>query len=392
MSIVLGEPPRGFVREEFERRTGFLQREMLEMGVDVVFFTTEAEFRYFSGFRTQFWESPTRPWFLVVPREGLPVAVIPEIGVLGFEDTWIEDVRSWSSPCPEDDGVSLLGRTLGEFSDCFGCIGGMFGPETYLRMPYRNFRLLEGSLGGRECVDVSGVMRKLRSLKSSSEIEKIRHACGLTSGGFDHLRGVLRMGMTEREACREMHMELLRLGADRCPYLIAGSGRGGYESIIMGPTDRVLEDGDILVIDAGVDFEGYFSDFDRNFGFGRLDGASVSAYGVLYEALEAGLLEACPGATTGSVWRAMRDILERGGSQGAGVGRLGHGLGMQLTEWPSIVEGGAEELSPGMVLTLEPSMSFSGGKMMVHEENIVITETGCELLHSRTCEEIPLIA
>ena len=75
---------------------------------------------------------------------------------------------------------------------------------------------------------------------------------------------------------------MLRLGADACPYLISASGQMGYNNIIMGPTDRVLREGDVLIIDTGVNFDGYFSDFDRNFGFSKTDQATHNAYEALY--------------------------------------------------------------------------------------------------------------
>ena len=73
--------------------------------LDALLVTTEPELRYFSGFQSQFWESPTRPWFLIVPRDGRPVAVIPEIGAAGMAETWVEDIRTWPAPQPEDDGA-----------------------------------------------------------------------------------------------------------------------------------------------------------------------------------------------------------------------------------------------------------------------------------------------
>ena len=81
-------PPRGFPQSEFARRTETLQRAMQRERLDAVLLTTEPNVRYFSGFFTQFWESPTRPWFLVMPARGKPVAVIPEIGFGGMAKTW----------------------------------------------------------------------------------------------------------------------------------------------------------------------------------------------------------------------------------------------------------------------------------------------------------------
>ena len=74
-------PPRGFAEVEFVARCAKAQMAMEQAGVDAILFASEAEIRYFTGFMTPFWQSPTRPWFLVLPRSGKPVAVIPGIGV-----------------------------------------------------------------------------------------------------------------------------------------------------------------------------------------------------------------------------------------------------------------------------------------------------------------------
>lgn len=391
MKDMLSAPSRGFEQSEFERRTEKLQRGMAEQQIDALFFSTEPEFRYFSGFKSQFWQSPTRPWFLVVPAQGKPIAVVPEIGVAGFEQTWIEDVRSWPSPRPLDDGISLLAATLQGVSSKSGRLGAMLGPETHLRMPIASYQTLLAHLSAHQMVDVSGIIRELRSVKSTAEVEKIRFACEVTAAGFDFLLDNLTSGMTEREACKAMHLEMLRLGADACPYLISASGQGSYNNIIMGPTDRRLSNGDVLIIDTGANFDGYFSDYDRNFGFGEVDRATHDAYESVYAATEAGLSVAAPGRTTGEVWQAMWSVLEAAGALGNDVGRMGHGLGMQLTEWPSNVEGGDVVLQPGMILTLEPGMIFAPEKVMVHEENILITEHGCEMLHKRASPTLPII-
>lgn len=384
-------PKRGFEIEEFERRTENLQRKMRRQKLDAVFFTTEPEFRYFSGFKSQFWESPTRPWFLVIPLEGKPIAVVPQIGVAGFTETWIEDVRSWPSPRPEDDGITLLADTLSSCSKNFSRIGAMLGEETHLRMPIANFETLRNHLSSHDVVDVSSMIRELRNIKSAAEIEKVRFACQVTAAGFEYLKEHLSLGMTEREACKLMHLEMLRLGADACPYLISASGQGGYNNIIMGPSDRILTHGDVLIIDTGANFDGYFSDFDRNYALGGVTPETQHAYDAVYRATEAGLKLASPGCTTGDLWQVMWSVLKKAGAIGNDVGRMGHGLGMQLTEWPSLIPNGNVVLEPGMIITLEPGMTYGNGQVMVHEENIVITEDGCELLNPRAWSTIPVV-
>ncbi len=385
-------PPRGFAQAEFEARTAHAQRLMAAREIDALLLTTEPELRYFSGFRSQFWESPTRPWFLVVPCEGRPIAVIPEIGAAGMAATWVEDIRTWPAPQPEDDGVSLLAAALAEQAARFGRIGVPLGHETHLRMPAADYARLVDGLGNIEVADATGIVRLLRNVKSPAEIDKIRYVCGLASDAFEALPAAARIGETEREVCRKLQLDMLRRGADSTPYLIGASGPGGYDNIIMGPTDRVLGAGDVLIIDTGATFDGYFCDFDRNFAFGPPDEAARHANEVVYDATEAGIDAARPGATHQDLWAAMWKVLEQGGALGETVGRLGHGLGMQLTEGPSNMPGDLTVLEPGMVITIEPGMVFAPGKLMVHEENIAITEGPAELLSRRAAPEMPVIA
>ena len=117
------QPPRGFPQDEFESRVTKAQAEMHATGMDGIVLTTPQNFRYFSGFNSQFWESPTRPFFLIVPREGPPIAAVPTIGGPAMETTWVTDIRTWPAPCPEDDGVSLLQSIITSLPRRFAKIG-----------------------------------------------------------------------------------------------------------------------------------------------------------------------------------------------------------------------------------------------------------------------------
>jgi len=384
-------PKRGFQVSEFETRLQRAQSRMFEARLDAILLTTEPDVRYFTGFFTQFWQSPTRPWFVILPLSGKPVAVIPEIGAAGMAETWVEDIYSWPAPCPEDDGVSLLRDVIERLPRKFARLGVPLGHESLLRMPAGDYQRLCDGLGSIEIADASLLLHQLRYVKSAAEIEKIHYICDLTSDAFEALPQMLKGGESERQNCHRMRIDLLQRGADHTPYLIAGSGPGGYDSIIMGPTDRILEDGDVLIIDTGTTFDGYFCDFDRNFAFGHADDTLRRAYDVVYAATDAGFAAARPGATTSDIWAAMWRVLEDGGALGNSVGRLGHGLGMELTEWPSNTPTDRTPLEPGVVLTLEPGMEFAPGKQMVHEENIVITEDGARMLSRRAPTELPVI-
>ncbi|WP_319548346.1 Xaa-Pro peptidase family protein [Desulfogranum marinum] len=383
--------PRGFDNTEFENRTRQLQKMMADERLDAVLFTTEPNVRYYSGFFTQFWESPTRPWYLVIPAHGKPIAVIPEIGSSGMAATWIDDIRTWASPNPLDDGISLLADLLNSLPRTYGRIGATLGIQSRIRMPFNNFIELSQRITGVELIDIAAHIHRLRSVKSTAEIEKIRKACDIAHTGFTNIPNHARIGKKEREICTQMRIDMLQAGADAVKYLIAGSGRDGYDSIIMGPTDRVLKHGDVLIIDTGAVYDGYFCDFDRNFAFGRPSDETLRAYDVVYRATDAGFEAARPGATTTDIFHAMWTVMEAGGALGNDVGRLGHGLGIELTEWPSNTASDRTPLVPGMVITLEPGMTYSSGKQMVHEENIVITEDGAEYLSIRCPPELPII-
>jgi len=362
---------------------------MSDRGIDAILVNTEPEVRYFTGFHTPFWQSPTRPWFCVVPASGKPIAVIPSIGGASMSATWIDDVRTWSSPQPDDDGVTLLIDCLREVAGTNGVIGLPMGPETHVRMPLRDLDRLRSAIGG--FVDVTDIISGLRMLKSEAEIAKHRHICGIVSNAFDELPTILSTGMTERQAFATFRAEILAQGADDVPYLVGATGPGGIDDIIRQPSDREIATGDLLIFDTGSTFDGYFSDFDRNFAFGSAETDAKDAYRAVWEATEAGLEAVRPGATTTQVFTAMNQVLKANGSLGNNVGRMGHGLGMQVTEWPSHTASDDTVIQANMVLTLEPGLVWAPGKAMVHEENLVVRADGPELLSRRAASELPII-
>ena len=387
----MGHAKRGFSDSEYQQRTAAAQAVMAQQGLELLIFTTEANVRYFSGFLSQFWHSPTRPWYLLVPISGKPIAVIPSIGELGMRATWLDDIRTWPAPQPEDDGISLLIETVQACVSKQGKVGMTLGYHSQLRMPVADFIALRKALGNTRLIDSTPLITKLRSVKSAAEISKIETACHIASDAFAALPDFISCGMDEREITRIMRINMLESGSDSTPFIVAGSGHGGYRDIIMGPTDRVCDQGDVLIIDTGTQYDGYFCDFDRNFAFGSVSDDTVRAYDLCYQATDAGFNAAKPGARFADVWQAMSQILSQGLRPENTVGRYGHGLGMELTEGASIIPDDQTELQQGTVLTLEPSLAYSEGFQMVHEENIVIEAQGARYLSDRAKPEITII-
>lgn len=379
--------PGAFPREEYAARMTRAQAAMAQAGLAAVMVTGDAEFRYFAGFHTEFWESPTRPWFLVLPAQGGPVAVIPAIGQALMARTWVEDIRCWSAPDPVDDGVTLLADTLTELAGAGGRIGVPMGAETNLRMPLSDWHRLQQVAASLEFASDGGLVSRLRSIKSEAEIARIGAACATAGRAFDRLGDKVGRGMPLDAVFRKFRMLCLDEGADKIPYLAGAAGQGGYMDVISPAGPIPLRDGDVLMLDTGLMRDGYFCDFDRNFSVGAPSPGVATGHARLVEATQAGFEAARPGATASELFTVMDAVLT-GRTSGERPGRLGHGLGLQLTEGLSLIPSDMTVLVPGMVITLEPVVPMDDGRIMVHEENIVIREQGAGYLSPPAGPEI----
>ena len=374
---------RGFEADEYHLRRDRAQTMMADAGLAALLLTTEPEVRYFTGFLTRFWESPTRPWFVVLPASGDPIAVIPSIGAALMRTTWVRDIRTWRAPDLEDDGVSLLINTLQEVAGK-GPVGMANAMESHARMPLGSYHEIAKSV---DFVGDHDITRRCRLIKSPAEIAKIGTACGIADRAFARVGEIARAGVALEEVFRRFQMLCLDEGADWVPYLAGGANRDGYADVISPATNTPLARGDVLMLDTGLVHDGYFCDFDRNFSIGPASDVVTRAHATLIDATQAAFDIAKPGTTTANLFAAM-DKVCTGGAGGSDAGRLGHGLGMQLTEWPSLIAADRTVLEPGMVLTLEPGVETHPGKMLVHEENIVITEAGATYLSTPASPEI----
>jgi Xaa-Pro dipeptidase len=394
-AVVPDLPP--FTEAEYRARLDRARALMDAEGVGTMLLTTEPNFRWFSGYTSQSWVSPTRPLFLLISLDRDPVVIIPDGSLVAMAQTsWVRDLRTWPAPCPADDGVSLLADAIRTLSGAGGKFVAELGPETQLRMPLADFFRLRELIAPVTVHDGTPIMRRLRMTKSPAELARIRLAGKIVSEVFAGVGAHAASGLSERDICLWFKLEALRHGVDRIAYLIAASGQGGYRTINTDPSDRVLSPGDVLIIDAGCTIDGYFCDFDRNWSFGPPAPAVRDAYARVHAATDAGFAAVRPGVRACDVWHAMAASLGEDAVRAAGVGRMGHGLGLNLTEPPSIHPDDETELRPGMVITLEPGMAYVLGNgsrgVMVDEENVVVTEHGAEMLTRRAPAELPVIA
>lgn len=356
-------------------------------GLDALLLTTPPDVFHVTGFLTRFWESPARPWFVVLPARGAPVAVIPSIGAALMARTWVDDIRTWQAPDLDDDGVGLLAEALAEIVPARGTIGVPMGHETHVRMPLADFDRLRRALEPRRFTDATDTVRRVREVKSEAEIARIRAICDIAGRAFDRVPEIAGTGVPLDRVFRDFQVALLQEGADGVPYLAGGAGPDGYGDVISPAGPQPLATGDILMLDTGATLGGYFCDFDRNFAVGRASDAARRAHATLYAATDAGLAAARPGALASDVFHAMQAVI----GPACPAGRLGHGLGLSLTEWPSFIAPDRTILREGMVLTLEPGIETGTGRIMVAEENIVIRPGGAELLTRRAPAALPEI-
>ena len=325
---------------------------------------------------------------MIVPQQGELIAVIPTIGEPLMQRTWVGDIRCWSSPDPDDDGVSLLADSILECVDGNARVGLLMGSETLLRMPLNDYAALQRKTRNCEYVDATTLVHSLRQIKSAAEIDKIKSAAVAASLAFAQLPQQVRTGDTERHIFQTFKHSCLDAGADDVSYLVGVTSPSGYDDIIAPATDRTTNSGDVLILDTGCTVDGYFCDFDRNYAFSKVDDKTADAYVRTHESIDAALSIVRSGVTCAELYASMNKVLANESNM---VGRMGHGLGMQLTETPSITQMDQTVLRDGMVMTLEPCLNYGDGKVMVHEENLVVRDDGYELLSHRASAEILII-
>ena len=376
---------------EYEARVAAVHAHMGKMQIDALVLTNERNIRYLSGFHNQGWVSPTRARYLVVKIGEPPIAVIPSTNVAGFRDmSWVSDIRHWSNPTG-GEGLALLAEAIGGTRPVR--VGIESGPESRWQSTLNDLWDLQRNLPGAELVDAHRVMMTARAIKSAAEIAVMKTLADTVSVVLDDV-GPLSRAMMEEDVYFSILQRLVHRRIERVPYLVVVAGDHGYEQINSGPLGRAIGPHSVVCVDTGCTKNGYFCDFTRNYAMGKPKEHIESAYSRLYEATQVALEGVMPGRRCCDIWRSMASLLG-GASQASPVGRMGHGIGLDLTEPPSIAASDETILTPGMTITIEPSLVFEvqgKRKIMVHEENLAVTEQGYELLTRRAPSSIHVVS
>ncbi|MCK9460456.1 MAG: Xaa-Pro peptidase family protein [Proteobacteria bacterium] len=305
-------------------------------------------------------------------RHRLFVALVRADGSLDLVGARFEEAQLAACPVParlhpfdderEEDQYALLARIISS-----GC-GAHPRVGLEATVPYHFVLALAEALPGAQLVDSRAATDRLRALKSPAEIACLREAAGRTMARMAGVPEVLKEGMSERELAAAFGPSaMVQIG--RTTSLPNENGRDGR-----------LRPGDAIVIDAGDRVEGYRSDVTRAFFFGRPSPRMREIHGIVREAEAAAIDAARPGARAEEVDLAARRVIERAGYGAFFTHRGGHGIGLEFHEEPICARGNTQPLLPGMVLTAEPGVYLPGEFGVRLEDDILVTEDGCEVI------------
>ncbi|MBV9322941.1 MAG: aminopeptidase P family protein [Chloroflexi bacterium] len=349
-----------------------------------------ADYTYYTAQALPFLLEDGREWsmsFVGLPCDpSLGAFITPvtgEEGIIRHADPWIEDRRLWgprwayvgestgSSAAPNDVAdaavTALRDRGLGD---------GKIALELAAVPAARYLRLRE-LLPKAEFVDAAPIMWALRSIKTPTEIQRLRHVAEVTDAAVKHAYDELDANCRETDFERRMAAALIDGGVTYGWCSIAYGPKG---ATLVQPTDRLPAPGEIVRVDLVGIYAGYYSDISRVAAFGRTpDTDAQAAHAAILEANVALRREAGPGVRCGDLHHLTCETLEQRGFRLLAP-YAGHGIGRDVHEPPFL---GAEDdavLQPGMVLDFEPTMRVAGVGSVNIEDMVLITDNGCESL------------
>jgi Xaa-Pro aminopeptidase len=235
----------------------------------------------------------------------------------------------------------------------------------------------------RELEPVTGIIERLRAVKDSSEIEKIRASVLGNSRALEAALKRFKVGMKESELAAEIDYQNRKLGAEAPAFdtIVAAGERAALPHAQPGAA-KILRG--ILLIDMGAFRDGYASDMTRMVHVGPATPEYKRGYRAVLEAQLAAIDAVKPGATTNAVDRAARDTLKRHSLEREFIHSTGHGLGLEIHEQPRIGRKDKTKLEAGMAITIEPGVYREGWGGIRIEDTVLVTPAGCEILTPTT--------
>ncbi|VBB09606.1 peptidase m24 methionine aminopeptidase [Lucifera butyrica] len=223
-------------------------------------------------------------------------------------------------------------------------------------------------------------LAKIRSIKETAEIETIQTACTMADAAFRHILGYIEAGMSEKTVENELVRFLKEQGGQKDAFdsIVASGVRGALPH--GKATDKIIQKGELVTLDFGVIYQHYCSDITRTLAVGRCPEELVRVYAAVKAAGEAAMERAKPGLTLGELDSFARNLIRENGYGDYFGHNLGHGLGIQVHEYPAVAPGNAQRLEEGMVITIEPGIYLPQVGGVRIEEDVLITRGGCRPL------------
>lgn len=251
-------------------------------------------------------------------------------------------------------------------------------------MSLKEYRRVCGELPGLSLLQddwVSGQIERQRAIKDEREIGLIQRAQDIADAAFAHILGFIRPGRTEREIALELEFFSRRNGSEGAAFeFIAVSGKNSSRPHGV-PTEKEIVRGDFVTLDFGATVEGYRSDMTRTVAVGEANDRQRAAYDTVLRAQRAALAALGPGKVCREIDKVARDIIERSPFRGCFGHGLGHGLGLEVHEQPTLNARCETVLAPGHVLSVEPGVYLPGEFGVRIEDIVAVRENG---LHNFT--------
>jgi Xaa-Pro dipeptidase len=228
-----------------------------------------------------------------------------------------------------------------------------------------------------ELVATTEVVETLRAVKDDEERDAIRRAQAITDAAFGRILEHFAVGVSEQQMSRQLESLLMDEGAEGLAFdSIVAFGENAAEPH-HEPAHRLLEEGDVIKLDFGARFDGYHADMTRTISFGAPAGEIKKIHAVVRESQQAGIDAVRAGVTGASVDAVSREVIERAGYGDRFVHSLGHGVGLEIHEAPSLGRKQDEPLPMGAVVTVEPGIYIPGLGGVRIEDMVEVTEDGC---------------
>ena len=362
-----------FPHEVYARRLAAAAAGAAQVGLAGLVVTPGYDLRYLIGSRAQTFERLTA---LVIPATGAPVMVIPRLELASLRDSAVGDlgltVQDWVDGENPGDLVAVA-------------LGGHARIAVTDSMPALHLLPLAERLGA---VPVLGtdIMAGLRMIKDPAEIDALRTAGAAIDRVHARVPGFLAPGRTEAQVAADITEAIVAEGHSEAAFVIVGSGPHGADPH-HECSDRVLQRGDIVVVDIGGPVEpGYNSDSTRTYSLGEPSPEIAAQYAVLQRAQAAAVASVRPGVTAEQVDAAARDVLADAGLAEYFVHRTGHGIGLSVHEEPYIVAGNDLPLAEGMAFSVEPGIYLPGQWGARIEDIVIVTADGAISVNDRPHE------